>query len=96
METNEERKCCRRRCWKFPLMIIGIVAIKSAVVMLLWNALIPELFHGPVLNYLQALGVTVLAKLLFGGGFRHRGGHHWHRLSHEERLKLREELRSRS
>jgi hypothetical protein len=44
--------------------------------MVLWNHLIPDLFHGPELVYLQALGLMVLAKLLvgFGGPF---GRGHW-------------------
>jgi hypothetical protein len=44
--------------------------------MTLWNALIPELFHGPILNYWQALGLLVLGKIFFGGFRGHRGGCH--------------------
>jgi len=43
--------------------------------MSLWNALVPDLFHGPILSYWQALGLLLLAKIFFGG-FRGRGG--WH------------------
>jgi len=41
------------------------------LVMLLWNALVPELFNGPVLSYWQTAGVFLLSKILlsgFGGG----------------------------
>jgi hypothetical protein len=41
--------------------------------MSLWNALIPDLFHGPIITYWQALGLLILGKIFFGG---HRGGHH--------------------
>lgn len=44
----------------------------GAIVMSLWNALMPGLFGLAVLNYWQALGLLVLARLLFGGiGRRH-------------------------
>lgn len=58
------------------LAIIG-VAVFSTFVMLLWNALLPSLFHFPVITWSQALGLLVLSKILFGG---FRGGgprNHW-------------------
>ncbi len=54
------------------LAICGIF-VMSFLTMWLWNALIPQLFHGPTLDYWQTLGLLVLAKIFFGGG--HRGGH---------------------
>jgi hypothetical protein len=39
----------------------------------LWNWLIPELFHGPVVSFWQALGLLLLSKLLFGW-HHHKGG----------------------
>jgi hypothetical protein len=100
-ETEKGSRCGKgRHCWRIPFIILGIVLIKSAITLFLWNALVPDLFHGPVINYLQAVGLVVLAKVLFGG---HRGhhGHHgppwrrWDGLSPEERAKLREEMRNR-
>jgi len=103
----------KHRMWKFPFIIAAVIAVKSALVLLLWNALIPEVFHGPELNYLQAIELMILAKILtgFGGGFRHRFGHHHHHHGHkhgwgrhrerwmnmtpEEREKMRDEMRSR-
>ncbi len=41
--------------------------------MLLWNWLMPSLFSLPQINYWQAVGLIVLARLIFGG-FGH--GHH--------------------
>ncbi len=41
--------------------------------MSLWNALVPDLFHGPVITYWQALGLLLLGKIFFGG---FHGGHH--------------------
>lgn len=79
--NHHHRRCGGgRKMWKFPFIIALVILVKSALVLLLWNALIPEVFHGPELNYLQALELTILAKILtgFGGGFRHRFGHHHH------------------
>lgn len=105
MNSNPEKKeggCpWGRRCWRIPFLILGIVLIKSAVVLGLWNWLVPELFHGPAVNYLQAIGIVVLSKLLFWGGPRHGQGpfcppwKRWEGLSAEDRAKLREEIRSR-
>jgi hypothetical protein len=104
-ENKTPEKSCRgRRCWRFfPLIILGIVLVKGALVYLVWNAFIPDLFHAPVLNFGHAIGLVVLAKILFGHGpghgWRHRHGRFgppWRRmegLSEEERQKLREELR---
>lgn len=97
-----------RKIWFIPLILIAIAA-KGAIVMWLWNCLIPELFHGPELRYLQAIGLTVLAKVLvghhhggpfgkFGRGGRcghHRRGGRWAHLSDKEREELRDHLRKR-
>jgi len=107
MESNENKekcgsgRCGKRRWIKFPLMFLGFLLIKSAVVMLLWNALIPEIFHGPVLNYFQAAELVILARVLLGfgghrGHWRHRHGmmkHHLAHLSPEERDKLASEIK---
>jgi hypothetical protein len=61
----------------FIVLVLGLIALLSYVVMSLWNALIPSLFHGPSLTFWQAAGLLVLSKILFGG-FRGRGGHGWH------------------
>jgi len=47
---------------------LAIIAGFSAVAMLLWNALMPEIFGLPVLNYWQTAGLLILARLIFGGG----------------------------
>lgn len=59
------------------LKIIACVAsaifVFSIAVMFLWNWLIPEIFNGPTINFIQALGILVLSKILFTG-FGGRGG----------------------
>lgn len=62
-------------------LAVVIVAALSAVVMALWNAVMPAIFVDirPI-DYLHALGLLILSRILFGG-FRGRGGwqgrRHW-------------------
>jgi hypothetical protein len=83
------------------IILIAAVAITvvSAITMLLWNALLPSLFHFPVITWPQALGLLVLSKLLFGG---FRGGgpkqqwknkmkQRWMNMQPEEREKFMQE-----
>ena len=79
------------------LIIAALLALLGLIVMLLWNALIPQLFHGPVLQYWQAIGLLVLCRLLFGGlrGHRHRWHGRWQQLTPEERARLRERFAGR-
>ncbi len=89
---------CKPRCggkfWKIGLFIIAGIALLGYVVMLLWNWLMPALFEGAHgIGYLQALGILVLSKILFGGlrghGCPGRWRHHrWHHMSPEEREKF--------
>ena len=80
----------------------------SYIVMLLWNALIPALFNGPVVTYFQALGLLVLSHILLRGGgpWRHRHGwrhDRWRKrweeklaaMTPEEREKYRAEWKGR-
>lgn len=50
-----------------PLGFLGIIAAFSAVVMLLWNWLMPSIFGLISINFWQALGLIALARILFGG-----------------------------
>jgi len=54
------------------LFFVAVFAAFTAVVMLLWNALIPSIIGWGSINYLQAAGLLVLSKLLFGGFGHHR------------------------
>ena len=65
-----------KRIFIIPLIII-LIAVVGFVTMLLWNALMPTIFGLPVITYLQALGLLILSKILFGG-FGHKGKRgHW-------------------
>ena len=50
-----------------PIGLLLIVAGFSAIVMLLWNWLMPLLFGLVTINFWQALGIFILARILFGG-----------------------------
>jgi hypothetical protein len=92
----------------FVVFAFALVAVLSFVVMSLWNAIIPSLFHLPTLLFWQAAGLLVLCRILFGGL---RGGHgwrghgqgrwrrhmreHWENMTPEERERLRAKLRHR-
>jgi hypothetical protein len=91
------------RAAKFIVLAVVMVGLCGAAVMLLWNALIPDLFHGPFLTFWQAVGMLVLTRIFFHcfygrghGGWSHR---HWrHRfeaklaaMTPEEREKFKEE-----
>jgi hypothetical protein len=82
-----------------PLFIFGI----GYITMELWNCLVPELFHGPLIDFWQAIGLLILSKILFGG-FKGRGGcccghghgswkermkNKWDNLSEDERKSLK-------
>lgn len=53
------------------IMVLAGIFIFGEIVMLLWNALMPEIFHLPIISFWQALGLLVLAKIFFSG---FRGG----------------------
>lgn len=83
------------------IAIIG-VAVLGWVTMSLWNWLIPELFHGPLINYWQALGLFILSKILFSswGGKKHHHGYsegsgpsHWKHRFYEKFSTMRPEDR---
>lgn len=58
---------------------IGILAFLAVayVVMRLWNWLVPGAFNGPRLQYKYALGLLLLSRILFGGGFGGHRGYGW-------------------
>jgi hypothetical protein len=73
--------------YRAPLFLIlggAFILLVGYVVMLLWNALVPALFHGPVLTFWQAVGVMVLFKILFHNHrFNRWHGHGWHPSWHQ-------------
>ena len=64
---------------KWTVVCVLFVLLFGYITMMLWNWLIPHLFNGPTITFIQALGILLLSKILFGGwGGRcsnHQG--HW-------------------
>ncbi len=100
--------------WLVRKIVAGIMffvtaaLLLSLVVMLLWNALVPALFRGPSLTFLQALGLLVLSHILLRGWSPWRYGNGWRRdrwkrrfeeklasMTPEERERLRQEWHRR-
>jgi Ca2+/H+ antiporter, TMEM165/GDT1 family len=84
----------------FFLALAGLAAF-SGIVMLLWNALMPNIFRLPVIGFWQAAGLLVLSKIFFsgfrgpGGGFggrwRHKMQQRWMDMTPEERDRFKQE-----
>jgi len=90
METTNKNFCRNRNCFFFPLLIIGLFGM-SAIVMLLWNWILPGISTMSPLGYWQAMGLLVLCRILFGGlNFnRHHDKVHRH---FEERAAFKEKF----
>lgn len=95
-----------RKFFFILLMIAAGILVVSAIVMLLWNAVLPDLLHVSRITFWQAAGLLILSKLLFSGfhgGRDHRRAHEWkkrmkakwERMTPEEREKFRQEMRNR-
>ena len=98
-----------RRYWiargvKFVVFAALAVTLASALVMTLWNWVMPATFGLPVLTLGRAFALLVLSRLLLGGfsgrmgrrmHWRHRMRERWEQMSPEEREKFREAMRSR-
>jgi hypothetical protein len=50
----------------YLLFFVAVIVCLSGVVMFLWNIILPQLSHLAKINYWQALGLTVLSRILFG------------------------------
>ena len=92
------------RAAKCIALVAVMLTIVSAIVMQLWNALLPNLFGWHVIGFGQALGLLILSRLLFGGmrgpgrwgpPWLHHMRQRWEKMTPEEREKFREMLQSR-
>lgn len=94
---------CGTRTVKCILIAVVMFGVFGAATMLLWNGLIPDIFHGPFITFWQAIGLLVLSHILFHGfGGRMHGDwshRHWRNrfeaklaaMTPEEREKFKEE-----
>ena len=90
------------------IAVFGIAGILvfTAVVMGLWNAILPAVLGVKTITFLQALGILVLSKILFGGFRGGFGGHRgrewknkmkekWETMTSEERDNFKSEWKNR-
>jgi hypothetical protein len=85
-------------------MAVLFVFVLGSVVMLLWNAILPDLVGVKPIRFWQAIGLLILSRILFGG-FRFGDKakkHHarrkqwkekWASMSEEERAEFKERWR---
>jgi len=81
------------------ILMLGAIAVLGWLVMSLWNWIIPSIFaNAQTIDYLRALGLLVLCRILFGG-FHGRGDWHkyrhmqrWHQMTEEEKEKFKQGL----
>lgn len=88
------------------IFFIAAVLVFGAVVMALWNAILPGVLGVRPITFIQALGILLLSKILFGGfaGRRWGGREHmwkqkmgekWNNMSPEQRDKFKSEWKNR-
>lgn len=89
-----------------PLIILGIAALLALAVLGLWNGVLTDVLDVKAITYWQALGILVLARILFGGFPRRGGGfgppwmryrmmRQWQSMTPEQREQMRQEMRAR-
>jgi Ca2+/H+ antiporter, TMEM165/GDT1 family len=91
-------------------MVLGAVAVAAFgfIVMSLWNAILPAVLGVKAITFIQALGIFILSKILFGGFRGGSGGwgrkkqewkmrmdDKWQHMSSEERQQWKEKMRGR-
>lgn len=91
------------------ILLFGSMAVLlfGFIVMSLWNNILPAVTGVKTITFLQALGILVLSKILFGG-FGGRGGRwrgspawkekmkqRWDKMTPEERDKFKAEWKNR-
>lgn len=80
----------RRKFLFIPLIFAAIVGF-GWVTMMLWNALLPEIFNLPAINFWQAAGLLILARLFFGSGHSK-----WRRNSQHMNPEFRNKIKNMS
>ena len=90
------------------IFVIAAILLFSAVVMALWNAILPAVLGVQTISFIQAMGILLLSKILFGGfhGKKSWGGEHagpwkqkmgekWNMMTPEDREKFKSEWKNR-
>ena len=97
----------KRLIFLAPMVLLGMlvfIAVGGAIVLLLWNWLLPPLAGWPPITFWQALGLLALCRILFGGfglhgsprrRWRGRLGECCEPMTPEERERFRQRVRQR-
>ena len=100
----------KKRFWArkvvfFILFAAIAILVFGGVVMLLWNNVLAQVTHVSTITFIQALGILVLAKILFGGFrggwgsrryyWKQRMRDKWNNLTPEQREKFKQEWQKR-
>ena len=105
-ENHSGSKYWIKRAIFIPIAIAAAVFIFGSAVMLLWNWILPAVIGISTITFWQAIGILVLARILFGSfkGHSHHAKYHysmhrkhinWMKMSPEERAKIKEEWKHR-
>lgn len=78
-----------RKKFLFIPLIVAAIALFAYITMALWNALLPEIFSLTTINFWQAAGLLILARLFFGFGHSGKWGGHGPYMSRDVRSKIR-------
>ncbi|MEG9438987.1 hypothetical protein JAO29_22855 [Edaphobacter sp. HDX4] len=87
-----------KKAVKFGLFALILAIAVGFIVKNLWNLLIPQIFGWHTISFWQALGLFLLAKILFGGfhprakggGWKARMRDRMEQMTPEERARFRE------
>ena len=85
----------------FIVIAILYILVFSTIVMWLWNAILPKISNLQPISYIQAAGLLILSKILFGSmnfgknkeDFKNRSQHwrnKWRSMSSEEKHEMKE------
>lgn len=81
------------RAFRTFLFVGAAAAALGYIVMALWNATLPAVAGFHTITFVQALGLLVLSRILFGGlrgrGWRGRMHQRWQQMTPEEREQFR-------
>ena len=91
---------------KVLVIVTAAITVFSWVTMHLWNWLMPAVFGLHAITWVQALGLLLLCKILFGGFHRHGGcggrrgwkrhmEERWAQMTPEERERFRAGMKGR-
>lgn len=108
MSENINKPTRRSKKVFVPILIVVALFGLSAIVMLLWNAILPDVLNVTAITYWQAMGLLVLCKILFGGfgpggprrrppfGPNRQGGRgRWEKMDPDDKMKFRDEWKRR-